>query len=288
MIQRSTYWCGCLLATLGLTAIQPARGQAQVPDAPSPDWFDRESALPRYLDAAGDSSVTREHRIRLFRISPGFLADPVGLDSDDSSPSAGPQADPGPDWVSLTMGADNPFFDFRRPGDPGGVGYYRVNTQMLLLDSGYTGCSLALQAVTPAGRESDGLQDGQTVLIPQVALFHDLGDGTALQGFFGKNVNLNSPNYRLHHSLEYGVAVQRPLVTDLLDAPGDFYFFVEALGRYRYDSTTSATPSVWEVLPGVQWRLNDNWWVSGGVIVPVKTASSSDPRLWQVTCKLQF
>src|SRR5207237_911039 len=156
---------------------------------------------------AGPNGAARPDRIRLFRISPGFLSDPVGLSDPDELPAAD---DSGPDWLQMSMGPDNPFFDLRRPGDPGGVGYYKVHTQVRLLESTHTGCAVALQAVTPAGREFDGLEDGPTVVSPSVALFHAMDDGTAIQGFVGKHVNLNSnwTGQQLHQSVQYGMAVQ--------------------------------------------------------------------------------
>ena len=122
------------------------------------DWG-REPILPSNLSFDPDPGAnSRPNRIRLFRITPGFLSDPVGLsDVDDplssaaSDPNPTPTADATTDWLTVTMGNDNPFFDLRRPGDPGGVGYYKVHGQVQLLDSPNTGCTVALQAVTPAG-----------------------------------------------------------------------------------------------------------------------------------------
>src|SRR5437016_3285400 len=98
------------------------------------DWS-RDGFLPRDFDFTGvNPTVPRTHRIRLPGFQPGFISDPVGLNSDDFGPAPDPlgrgepppASETGPDWVGLSMGADNPFFDFRRAGDPGGVGYYRV------------------------------------------------------------------------------------------------------------------------------------------------------------------
>ena len=91
------------------------------------------------------------------------------------------------------MGNDNPYFDFRRSNDPGGVGYTRVNTQVQLFDTSRTACSVGLQAVTPSGQEFDGLGDkfGTTAVTPGVSLFHMLDDdATALQAYVGKHMAL--------------------------------------------------------------------------------------------------
>jgi hypothetical protein len=260
------------------------------------DWTRPPVLLPNLdLTGAGAGAAgPRPNRIRLFRITPGFRSDPLGVMDDDpasapddpTAPHAGD--DGGPDWVQVWMGPDNPFFDLRRPGDPGGVGYYRVHTQVQLFDSPTTGCAVAFKAVTPAGREFNGLDDGPTVFSPEVSLFHALDDGTAIQGFVGKHVNLNSPRLgnELNHAVQYGMAVQRPLLGPADGAPGNVYWFVEALGRYRYDAVTAGPLSQWEVLPGLHWQLAPNWWMSGGVVVPVNTDRPAGH--WQFTCSIQF
>ena len=270
---------------------------AQAPPPPAPDWSrfptTPTTALDLSADGTGNSSSQRANRIRLFRIAPGFLSDPVGLDQDDPLAPAGLNTnDPGLDWVTVTMGNDNPFFDIRRPGDPGGVGYYRVNSQVQLFDSLSTGLAVGLQAFTPAGLEANGVADGPTIVSPAIGVYHCLGDGTAFQGFVGKHVNLNTTTLggsHLHRSWQYGVAVQRPLGTTESDTFNNVYVFVEALGRYRYDTTASSgAPNVLEVLPGLQWKMSENWWISGGLVLPVNGATTIDPRLWQITCAIRY
>jgi hypothetical protein len=267
------------------------------PGAPAPlqaeeaiDWT-HDPVLSRALDPQSNGAASilnaRNHRIPLFGITPGFLSDPVGLADPNEAPSAA--EDPAPDWLQVTAGNDNPFFDLRNPGDPGGVGFYKVLTQMQLFDSPHTGCAIAVQTVTPAGREFDGVEDGPTVVSPALSLFHALDDGTAIQGFVGKNVNVN-PRWtsQLHQSVHYGMAVQRPLLPVGPNGDGNFYIFLEALGRYHYEAVANPGPlSNWEVLPGVHWRLAPNWWMSGGLIVPVTTARP-DTNHWQITCSFQF
>ena len=254
------------------------------------DWG-RDSILPWDTDAeaaAASANAARPNRIRLFGITPGFLSNPVGL-SEPDEPATNDPADAGPDWLTVTMGPDNPFFDLRQPGDPGGVGYYRVHTQVQLFDSPNTGCAVSCQAVKPAGRDNDGLEDGPTVVSPAVSLFHALDDGTAIQGFVGKNVNLNS-NWagQLNQSVQYGMAVQHPILPTAPDGSGNLFVFVEALGRYHYDAVAGpGTANGLEVLPGLHWQMAPNWWMSGGVVLPVNTAPSSVNQ-WQFTCSFQF
>ena len=267
------------------------------PAAPAPlqaeeiiDWTP-DSVLSRVLDpqSTGAASAFNAHnnRIQLFGITPGFLSDPVGLADPSDSPAAA--ADQGPDWLQVTAGTDNPFFDLRNPGDPGGVGFYKLHTQVQLVDSPNTGCAVTVQAVTPAGREADGVEDGPTVVSPAVSLFHALDDGTAIQGFVGKNVNLNSRwSGQLNQSVRYGMAVQRPLLPAGPNGDANFYVFCEALGRYHYEAAANPGPlSNLDVLPGVHYRLAPNWWMSGGYIVPVTTARP-DTNHWQITCSFQF
>jgi hypothetical protein len=240
-------------------------------------------------DPNGAANVlnARSHRIQLFGIVPGFLSDPVGLADPTDAPS--PAEDAAPDWLQVTAGNDNPFFDLRSPGDPGGVGFYKLHTQVQLFDSPNTGCAIAVQAVTPAGRESDGVDDGSTVVSPALSLFHSLDDGTAIQGFVGKNVNVSSHwSGQLNQSVRYGMAVQRPLLPAGPNGDANFYVFLEALGHYRYDSVANPGPlNNVDVLPGVHYRLAPNWWMSGGLVVPVTTART-DANRWQITCSFQF
>jgi hypothetical protein len=234
-------------------------------------------------------------RLPLFRIAPGVLTDPIGLqDSDDnlpgvpSTPALPPAADAGPDWLQVNMGPDNPYFDFRQPGDPGGLGFYRVNTLVQLLDSPGTTCTLALQAVTPAGLQFAGVADGPTVVSPAFGVFHDLGGGTALQGFVGKNVALGGcAAHPLRRNLQYGMALQRPVAADGPEALRNLFFSVGALGQMHPDRETLKMVPTWDMLPGLHWHVSDNWWVNGGVLVPVGPAHAA-PGQWQLTCSFQF
>jgi hypothetical protein len=270
------------------------------------DWTDwsRDPVLPRDLLQGGLAPsgccppASHPPRIRLFRIQSGFLTEPVGLDQDDASPEdpTSPRKDgDGPNWLQLAMGIDNPYFDVRRPGDPGGVGYYKVHSGVQLFDNQRTACALALQAVTPAGLEMDGVQDGPTVFRPAFSLTHSLDDGTAVHGFVGRQVNLTPRPGSQYRGLEYGMAVQRPLPA-VPSGAGNLYLFVETLGRYRFETdsgarsdtgTASRSATLWELVPGLHWRYNDNMWISGGLILPVN-AAPLDPRLWQVTCSFRF
>ena len=175
-----------------LLASLPHGVQAQIPDFTPYSWLDRETDLPRHwaqpLPGNGSTSDARSRGIYLFRI-PAYLGDPVGLDQDDPTNLGLPSSpDSGPDWLQFAMGNDNPYFDLRRRGDPGGVGYYKIASQVQLFDSPKTGCSLALQGVTPAGLEQGGNADGATVFRPAITLFHELNDGTGLQGFVGRQM----------------------------------------------------------------------------------------------------
>jgi hypothetical protein len=230
---------------------------------------------------------------------PGFLSDPVGLDDDPSlSPDGTPlKADDGPNWIEVAVGSDNQYFDVRFPGDPGGIGYTRLHSQLQVLDLPATSCAIGLQAVTPAGAEQGGLEDGLTVVSPGFSLFHALQDGTAFQGFVSKDLRVVSAanltdtlahGGQLDRSLQYGMAVQRPVLPEM----DSLFLFVEALGRYRYDPTiagsAAATAPTMEVLPGMHLKMSDSWWLSGGLILPVNQPRPVDSHLWQITCSFQF
>jgi hypothetical protein len=282
----------CLLSW-SFTALVRAENPATDWKAPSVLPSDLNLSLFQGNTRADQPSVARQHRIRLFRIEPGFISDPIGLDQDDGTlpEQKAAESSTGPDWFQVAMGSDNPYFDFRQRGEPGGVGFFRLNTQVQLLDSRTTGFALGLQAVTPAGLEYAGIPDNQgaTVVSPALSLFHTIDDNTALQGFVGKNVLLNpgGPN-QVHKNLKYGMAVQRPVVPDGPDTLKNLFLSVGALGLYRLDRESLRSPVAWEVMPGFHWKMADNWWVSGGVAVPVSAARTEPVGRWQVTFRLQF
>jgi hypothetical protein len=257
----------------------PAR--AQPDDANTPESWTGQPHLGRALVAAfwKDEAAPappppgRSARFRMFGMIPGFMSDPLGLEEDDDpavkdDPVARLLPDPGDgsaNGLQILMGNDNPYFDPRLRGDPGGVGYFRVYTQMQLLETGKTSVSLNLQAVTPAGQQYAGLNNGPTVLTPGVSLFQELGRGTALQGFVGQNLRAAMhPNDAYGRNLQYGMGVQCPLVE--LGADRGVYFFVQALGRYYYtdgDRPCTRAPGC-SFVPGVHLRVTDKCWFSLG------------------------
>jgi hypothetical protein len=247
------------------------------------------------------ASGNRVPRLRLFRIAPGFCADPLGM-QDDDCPLPGVQnmpgfslsgtpaeTDGGAEWLQFGMGLDNPNFDLRRPGDPGGVGYYRVNTQVSLLDSATTACTFGVQAVTPGGIQFAGVPDGPTVLCPAFSVFHAVNDRLAFQGFVSKNVPISNADGGgvLQRHLQYGMAIQRPLLADGPESWRKLFFSVGALGQLRPDGDSLRLVPNCDVLPGLQWHVHDNCWMSSAVLVPLGPVRAA-PGQWQFTCSLQF
>jgi hypothetical protein len=245
-------------------------------------------------------ALNQARRIRLFRIAPGFLSDPVGIQDDDSMasilglpPSNGsalpPQTDDGLDWIQFGMGTDNPYFEMRRPGDPGGVGYYRMNTQVQLLDSRTTACTLGLQAVTPAGIQFAGVPDGPTVVSPAFSVFHAVNDRLAIQGFVAKNVAIRDADGTglLQRNVQYGLAVQRPILANGPEGLRSLFLSVGALGQIRPEGDSFRLMPSCDVLPGLYWHVNDSWWVSSGLLLPVGPSHTSANQ-WQLTCSFQF
>ena len=266
------------------------RSRAEDPTEESrTDLFPRDFSTILASSAPANSPLPRSNRISLFRITPGFMPEAAGLDFDESiSGAATPpqELDDGPSWLQVSFSGDNPFLDLRRRGDPGGVGFYRIDSQVQLLDSSTTGFTIGLRAVTPAGREANGAADGQTVFLPSFSLFHAIDDNLAIQAFIGKKMRLDVTQFGgpLHHAVEYGMALQRPLV----DGPagqGKVYLFVEALGTYRFVDGAES-PAMWQMVPGVHYRIDQNWWLTGGWIVPLVTRP--DTGQWQISCWMQF
>jgi hypothetical protein len=269
----------------------------------APEDFQRQLLLPIQWDQlrpATDISAGRANRFHLFQMPTGYAKEAVGLDLDDDTPPGeiplpvNAPTDDSPNWIQLNVGADNPYFDFRRPGDPGGVGYYRLHSQLQLLDTGRSGMSLALGAVTPAGLENDGVANGPTIFTPAVACYRDLWDGMTVQAFVGNNLRANTRSIgRLERNVRAGLAAQHALpfspFTNDADTDPSMFVFVEALGRYRFDGTDPSRfqrPPL-ELLPGIHWRVRENWWISGGLIVPL-SAPRPENNLWQLTCSWQF
>ena len=169
-------------------------------------------AISGGLSDGSDDGTGRTNRIRLFHMPTGFLSDPVGLDlDDDTTPGDGDDPASGPDRWGLALGADNPYFDFRLPGDPGGVGFYKANTQYQLYDSDSAHFSFNLEAATPAGLDNQGVSGGPTIITPALAYFYEMESGSAVQAFVGKNFGARRGwSDSLERSFNCGLAVQRP------------------------------------------------------------------------------
>jgi hypothetical protein len=234
-------------------------------------------------------------RIRLPRMPATTLGDPLGLIDDNDLPtdpdaplsSASPGTEGVP--VQVSMGNDNPFFDFRRRGAPGGTGYYKVQTQYQFLDTGKTGCTFTFQAVRPAGLESNGVNEGPSFVSPALTVFHDLGDGTALHGFVGKDVRANSSwrdGVTDGGGLQYGVAIQQPVLGPTTDPSRGLFLFFEAQG-FSGDRDQGMLPA-WELIPGLHYRMSDSWWVSGGVLLPVGPTRYGTAGNWHLSCSWQY
>jgi hypothetical protein len=293
--------CFCLgwAMAVFLLACPSAFGQAY--SAWSDDAW-RAPLLPNDLQwrTAGPSSSERIFRVRPFGTPAGCTSDILQqcdneLDAPGADPAsrAGNNADDFLDThVELALAADNPFFDIRLPGAFGGVGYQRLFTEVQVLDTGSSGLFLSCHAVTPAGREFDGLPDGPTYVNPSLSWFQDLGDGSAIQGFVGKTMRAHLHDVdTVPRNLQYGLVLQHPLSAfDADQGPGPRVFlFVETLGRYRLDDNSASPQALnqWNVLPGIHLQTGDHSWLSGGVIVPIGP-SRTEPGLWQVTCSWQF
>lgn len=260
------------------------------------------NATPSMLASVPEPAASvRVPRLRLFRMAPGFLADPLGMQDDDielpgvphmpganhTTPTT-PADNSGPEWIQFGMGADNPFFDLRRPGDPGGVGYYRVNSQVALFDSPTTSCTFGVQAVTPTGAQFGGLPNGPTVLSPAFSVFHAVNDRLAVQGFVSKNVPLEDASaYSLQRHFQYGLALQRPLVAEGPEGLRNLFLSVGALGQFSSSRDSLRLLPNYDMLPGLMWHLNESWWVSSAMLLPLGPVRAA-PGQWQLTCSLQF
>jgi hypothetical protein len=279
----------------------PMAAPCQEPSELFPD-FSRDPILPRNLAWRYGANVLEKsagnygNRIRLFGMPTGYLKDPVGLDLEDDTTFAVDSASTSvmsPEYgddgrMGIALGVDNPFLDIRFPGDPGGFGYYKINTQYQIFDNQYTFLSMGLQAYTPAGLESEGIARGPTVFRPTLACTQELLGGTAVHGFVGRNVSARAGwTANWERGLRYGLAFQSPTLWSSEGTGRCLHMFVEALGNSRRVPFQPVLPPTWEIIPGLHWQLGDNWWLSSGVIVPLKTYRT-DSGLLQITCSLRF
>jgi hypothetical protein len=293
-----------LFALGGLLALA-SRGAAQMAIVEDPALLRMWDTSLTFGGTSGEPATTASNRVprlHLFRIAPGFLADPIGMQDDDfelpgvahfptPSTAAVSVENSGTDWIQFGMGADNPYLDLRRPGDPGGFGYYRVNSQLTLFDSPTTSCSIGVQAVTPTGAQFGGLPNGPTVFSPSFGIFHAVNDRLALQGFLSKNMPLNEGGdigtTPIRRNFQYGVAVQHPLITDGPETLRSLFFSFGALGQFASSRDSLHWLPNYDMLPGLIWHLNDSWWVSSAVLLPLGPVRAA-PGQWQLTCAIQF
>jgi hypothetical protein len=269
--QKNRLWRVGILA-LVLAIGDPALVRAQSILSETLSNWSRPALLEELLAAErAEPEIVRQTstpRLRLFGMPAGFLASPLGLEDDDDVALANDPAyaamfrkDDDFKNVQICMGMDNPLLDPMRPGNIGGVGYYQIYSQVQVVDTGATSMCLNLQAYTPAGVQWGGLQNGPTYLCPALSVFHDLGKGTALQGFVRENVSAGAGwddcwNRKVH----YGLAWQTPLGSQ----DDGVYFFVQAIGGLNPEAAhPGAHPDVF-LLPGIQWRMADNCWLSLG------------------------
>jgi hypothetical protein len=259
--------------------------------------FSRPSTLLPPIDFSIRAEMpgsTLDPRIPLFRMPTGMLGvttdDDPAVDATDALDRLNDSAFGMNNRLQVDFGKDNPFFDFRHYGTAGGFGYYRLQGEYQLLDPGKTGIALAFRGITPAGLDSDGVENGPTLFVPAITWYHTLDNGSAFQGFVGKSVHATFRDRMegMGGSVQYGLAYQRPLWCASDDGTGSVHMFVEALGYYRCDQQFGpAPPANWELLPGLHFRAGDNWWLSGGLVVPLG-APHTENNLWQITCSWRF
>lgn len=261
--------------TLVLSAALLASGQwvattfgqqspAEGPQSSIPPLFlvDRFSWECRPSLSQEGQTATWQPRARLFRFAASILQAPLGLAEDDDAllfePTLStviPTSIGGADRLNVVAGTDNPYFDFRLPDDPGGIGYYRLETQYVILDKGPSSLSLGLRATTPIGLENGGVANGPTTLHVSAGFFQELSGSLAVHGFLGQELPAEPGWARsLNRGMEYGLALQVP-IPGLVPAPDrDVSVLLEALGgAHRVPEAQEQT--MWGLLPGYHGKL---------------------------------
>ncbi len=283
---------GPTVALLALAAGFGLAGRTSTQELPKPEEeFQRESVFGQALAGSEwtpptPSPAGRVPRLHLFNMPSGFLYEPMGIDTDDGTETEPTQASaaqsgpPGPNGpVQVTVGMDNPYYDYRWRTEAGGIGYYLLDSQVQVLDLGSTSLCFGMQAVTPAGLEGGGVAEGPTVFRPSVAWFQELNASTALHGFVSKRIRAHTGwTEDFETGFRYGLAFQYTIPWFTTGPNQSVHFFVEALGRYQKDAVPCPSQApLMEVIPGIHWRVGDNWWVSFGAA-----------RRSLLTCSWQF
>jgi len=283
---------------LPVVVLVVAAGRNTLAQAPAPLFADflAQPLQPRELlirmdpEKIESTPAYRAEALRFFSMASAIPQAPLGLEPDDDLANAAgmDQAAADNGRVQVVLGTENPFYDFRRHGNPGGAGFYRFYSQMLLFDTRRTAFSVGFDATTPAGVESEGIATGPTYLSPNFAWLYDLGRGNMFNAFVGQDLRARTHwNNGLTRTTRYGLSWQSRCPGVACDADHGLHLFVEALGRFRYDGVTPQSSSRnWEFIPGVQWRLNPSWWLTGGYLFPIG-ASNAENRV-QFNCVLRF
>ncbi len=295
LLLRSALGLGLLTASSA--GLGPASALAQFPLAGPDTGLNLPNGLlvPELAKPAlaETDSEPRAHAPKpwLFQMPARSLFDRVWFSSEDDPPGSSEDVD-GDERFQMWVGWDNPFFDFRMTGDPGGVGYEKLYAQYLLTNYGAGSCLLNCQAVEPAGIQFGGMPEfgrnrSPTVVRPSFSWFHDLASGLSVQSFVGTSARANLASMEnLDRNVQYGLALQSPLPVGVDSR--QFFLFVEALGRTRPESLTGQTPpGGWQLLPGLCWQSGQRCWITGGLMMPFGTPRA-DNGAWHVTCSWNF
>lgn len=245
---------------------------------------------------SAEPAPLRSPRLYAFRTPAGVYSDILVRTDAESEPEPDPslrasKEDDSDLPIEVILSADNPFFDFQRTGDVGGVGYQRLYATVKLLNTETTCLALHCHAATPAGLESDGVAYGPTRFSPALTLAQDLGDGLLIEGFVARTMRAYMPSMSgAQRHVEFGEVLQHPLTglwSERADSP-HVYLFLETLGHYRCEEGRSSwqQPLHWDVVPGIHLR-GDSWWVSAGIVLPLGL-TLPETALWQVTCACEY
>ena len=252
------------------------------------------------LQGAPDPAATSPHRFGLFRMPSGFL---TGPDNPGGIPqaagTAGPEADSHPESpesnrMQMFAGPDNPYLDFFLPGDPGGIGYYRLQSQLQLFDTGSSSFTFNVEAVTPTLHPTLGYIPGPTVCSPAVAWFREWDSGVTVQMYAESDLRADPAwTVNVMPSVQYGLAVTRPVPLLKVSEEHAVHCFLEALGSSPLNSVAAldqygmTRQLGWQLLPGIHWRRGEDCWLSGGVLLPLSSNWTGSSML-QISCSWQY
>lgn len=166
------------------------------------------------------------------------------------------------------MRVDVPFIVSNKGGPSntyhGNFGDLVVTPQFMLSESKNFSQTLSCFVNLPTGKTVNG--SGVTSVAPQYQFWAGLQDGWVVRGGVGPNVPTNDVGART--TVNYNLAIGKFITPHEMTPFGDLVFYLVANGSTTVDNR-GPSETLFFLTPGVRFYLGNNWYVLGGVEVPV-------------------